>query len=143
MKKLICLAMLFFTSSAFSRQLHNFDEIKTAVADGKLIRIYIDYTACSSSSKLATLPNIAAVYTPNAMAINSEGDIGTYVLYFTMKDPRYPSRPVYQYGRYVISRDNSVTLNFSVLNAADFTKLKGDDTLNCKLNTGVNVFDNE
>ena len=77
------------------------------------------------------------------MAINTAGDIGSYLLYFTTNDPRYPSKAVYQYARFNISSDNSLTLNFGVLNAADYAPLEGNDTLQCKIDNGVNVFIND
>lgn len=143
MKKLLCFTTLFLASTGFANQLHNFDQIKSAVTDGKLIRIYVDYTKCSSSSKQLTVPNNAAIYTPNAMAIGNDGSIGAYVLYFTMKDPRYPAKAVYQYGRYVISSDNSLALTFTVLNAADYSSLEGNTSINCKIDDGAKVFINE
>lgn len=143
MKKLLCFATLLLASTGFASQLHSYDQIKSAVTDGKLIRIYFDYTKCSPSSKQLTLPNNAAVYTPNAMSINTAGDIGSYVLYFTMNDPRYPNKAVYQHGKIAISTDNYITLSVSVLNAADFTLLDRDNTLRCKIDDSAKVFIHE
>jgi hypothetical protein len=139
MKLFLCLFSLLFASSCFSEQLHDFNQIKTAVTDGKLIRILIDYTKCSSAKEVV-VPNNAAVFTPNAMAMTADNRIGSYILYFTMKDPRYPNKPVYQYGRYLIASDNSVKVIFSVLNAADYSTLVGDDSLDCKIDEGAKIF---
>ncbi len=140
MKTLLCFTTLCLAATGFADQLHNFDQIKSAVTKGKLIRIYVDYTKCSSVSKQSIIPNNAAVYTPNAMVITSEGNIGAQILYFTMQDPRYPSKAVYQYGRYVISSDNFLTLTFTVLNAADYTPLEGNSSLHCKIDDGANIY---
>lgn len=142
MKNFICLTALFLASTSFAEELHNFEQIKSAVFEGKLIRILVDYDKCAASSTQKKVGNNYAVFTPNAMAIDNDGNIGTYVLYFTLKDPRYPSKAVYQHGNYVISKDNSITITFTTLNAADYTQLGTADIINCKIDDSAKVFTN-
>jgi hypothetical protein len=146
MKKFIYFATLFLTSSSFAEQLHNFDQIKTAVSQGKLIRILVDYEKCTALTAFSvakTIGNHYAVFTPNAMAIDNEGSIGAYVLYFTLKDPHYPAKPVYQHGNYVLSKDNMLAITFTTLNAADYTPLGTSVTVNCKIDDSAKVFVNQ
>jgi hypothetical protein len=84
--------------------------------------------------------NDAAVFTPNTMAITNDGDIASYILYFTMNDGHYPSRPVYQYGKYLISKNNTFVLTFTSLNAVDYSTLGSSVSLSCKIDEGVKVF---
>lgn len=143
MKKLICLTALFFTLPSFAQQLHNYDQIKAAISQGKLIRIYVDYTKCSMTAGSSMVGNHDAVYTPNAMAITNDGDISSYILYFTLSDPRYPLKPVYQYGQYAIAKDSHLEIRFTTLNAADYIPLGNSSVINCKMDIGVKVFDNQ
>lgn len=140
MKKIICFITLFLASTGFAEQLHNYDQIKTAVSKGKLIRILVDYEKCTALSTQKIVGNHYAVFTPNAIAISNDGNIGTYILYFTLNDPHYPSKAVYQHGNYVISKDNSLAITFTTLNAADYTQLGNSVTINCKIDDSVKVF---
>lgn len=137
---LYCITLL-ASSFCFANQLHNFDQVTSVVRNGKLIRIFIDYTKCSKNNNVI-VPNNAAVYTPNALAWTSEGNIGAYILYFTTKDPRYPAKPVYQYVRYLLSKDNTVKLIFSVFNAADYAVLEEESSILCKIDNGAMIFTN-
>ncbi len=139
MKFLHCLFSLFFVSTCFSEQLHDFTQIKSAVTDGKSIRIFVDYTKCSLP-KEGIVPNNAAVFTPNAMALTADGKIGAYILYFTRKDPRYPNTSVYQYLTYLLANDNTLKLTFSVLSPKDYVPLEDETSIKCKIDDGVNIF---
>lgn len=145
MRKFIIFATLLLTSNSFAEQLHNYDQIKSVVTEGKLIRMLVDYTKCtplstSLSFSKKIVGNDAAVFTPNAMAITNDGDIASYILYFTMNDGHYPSRPVYQYGTYLISKNNTLILTFTSLNAVDYSPLGSSVSINCKIDDGVKVF---
>lgn len=139
MKQYLFLSML-LTTTAFAEQLHNYDQIKSTIEKGREIRLYIDYTKCVLPSKNLTLPNNSATYTPNAMAINTAGEIGSYLLYFTMNDPHYLNKPVYQFFKFVISPNNILTMTSSVLNAADYSFLQDEGTVKCNIDNGVNIF---
>lgn len=146
MKKLLCLTAtsLLLTSAWSAEQLQSFDQIRLAVSTGKLIRILTNYEKCTTLSattmQAKAVANHFAVFTPNALAIDVNGDIGSYLLYFTLKDPMYPNRAVYQHGSYRISKDNTLSVTFASLNAADYTPLGNAVTINCKLNEGFKVF---
>jgi hypothetical protein len=139
MKSFLYGVALLTSSLCFANQLHNFDQVTSVVRNGKLIRIFIDYTKCSKNNNIV-IPNNAAVYTPNALAWTAEGKIGAYLLYFTTKDPRYPAKPVYQYIRYLLSNDNTVKLTFSVFNAADYAVLEEESSIICKIDNGAIIF---
>lgn len=142
MKKFICFITIFLTSSSFAEQLHNFEQIKSAVSTGKLIRILVDYEKCATLAMQKMIGNHYAIFSPNAMAIDNDGNIGSYIFYFTLKDPHYPAKAVYQHGNYVFSKDNSLALTFTTLNAADYTQLGTSVTINCKIEDSVKVFVN-
>lgn len=141
MKNLILFITLLFTSTCYAEQLHNYDQIKSAVDEGKLIRIFVNYTKCTPASLAQKMVgNHDAVYTPNAIAITNEGDIVSYILYFTMNDGRYPSKAIYQYGKYSISNNNTLVLTFTSLNAIDYSPLGNSESLTCKIDDGVKIF---
>lgn len=141
LKSFFCIFILIYSSFGIAEQLHDFNQVKSAVAEGKLIRILVDYTKCSSAKEFVA--NNAAIFTPNAMAMSVDGTIGSYILYFTMKDPRYPGKGVFQYGRYILSNENTVKLIFRTLNAADYTPLDKEESMTCKIDDGAQIFISE
>lgn len=140
MKKFISYIALFISSSSFAAQLHNYEQIVNAVSNGKFIRLVMNYQKCIIAKGVRTIPNNYAVYTPNAMAIDTEGSIGTYLLYFTMNDPSFPSKPVYQYVKFIISKDDNLQMILKDLNPNDYSPLGFEQTLNCKIDDGVTVY---
>ena len=88
------------------------------------------------------VPNDAAVHTMNEVALTTDGDIVNWVMHFTMNKPEFPLKPVYEYIRYVISKDKSVVLSYTTLNATDYTPLGETGTLTCKIDEGAKFFVN-
>ena len=142
MKKLLWLSALLSTISV-AEPLHNYEQIKAAVMEGKYIRLVVNYPKCSAPEGKFKVPNNYAIETPNALAITTEGSIGTYILYFTMYDPQFPLKPVYQYVRYKINKDNTLQMLFADLNAADYAPLGVESSITCKIDDGVTVFSNQ
>ena len=141
MKKLLCLTTLLFVSHCYAEQLHSYDQIKSAIAEGKNIRIYVDYSKCTTSSKQKSMPSYSGVYTPNSITINNDaGYIATSMLHFTLNHPQFLSKPVYEFLRYTITSDNSVVLTETVLNPVDYSPLSNKFVLNCKIDEGTKIF---
>lgn len=140
MKKILYLLPLSMAANCFAGQLHNYDQIINAVSKGKYVRLFMNYQKCTLQKGLNKVPNHFAVFTPNAMAVDDEGNIGTYLLYFTMNDPQYPSKPVYQYIKFKISTNNNLQMTLADLNPADYSPLGFEQTINCKIDEGVLIY---
>ena len=141
MKRLLCLTTLLFASHCYADQLHNYEQIKSAIAEGKNIRIFVDYSKCTSSSKQKGMPNYSGAYTPNEITINNDaGYIAASILHFTMNHPQFPSKSVYEFLRYTISSDNSILLTETVVNPVDYSPLSAKFSLNCKIDDGTKIF---
>lgn len=144
MKLSFWLFILLFTSTCFAEELHDYNAVKVAVLKGQLVRILVDYNQCTISGPKGLVPNNAAVFTPNGMALMANDKIGAYILYFTMRDHMHPGQAVYQYGTYILSNDNTLRIIFTVLNAADYKEFdeKEKVVVDCKMNDGVHIFVN-
>lgn len=141
MKKFTLLASLFLATPIFANQLHNYTAIKTAVSNGKLLRIVIDYTKCDASNLMhMTVGNHDAIFTPNEMTITNEGGVGGMILYFTMKDPQYPAKAIYQYIRYAITPENTLKLYATALDAVNYAELGDEGNMSCQIDTAYKVF---
>lgn len=142
MKRVIFIFLLsIMTGAGFSRELHNYAAVKSAVENGHMLRIAVNYTRCTSQSPAQFIsPNRSAFYTPNAIAIDTKGNIGFYVLYFTNKDGIFPGKNVYEYGRYLISPEGKLDLTFTVFSMPDYNTLGEDYTLSCAIDEGFKVF---
>jgi hypothetical protein len=141
MKKALCLITLLLSANSYAEQLHNYEQIKSATAEGKNIRIFVDYSKCTTSSGQKVMPSYSGAYTPNEVTINNDaGYIAASLLHFTMNNPQFPSKPVYEFIRYSISNDNSVVLTETVLNPVDYSPLTNKFTLNCKIDESTRIF---
>lgn len=141
MRKYVPLVCLFLAANGFAQELHNFDQIKSAITTGKLIRIAVDFSQCSPANKenfLAKYP--FAVFTPNEVVINNDGNIAASLMHFTLNDPNFPAKPVYQFIRYTITADNNVTLSAQVLDAVNYTPITNKFSFNCKIDTGSKIY---
>jgi|SRR5579885_421958 hypothetical protein len=141
MNKLLFATALLFASTSFADQLHNYDQVKSAVVAGKSIRIFIDFSKCATSSKNAHMPSYLGLYSPNEIAINDDaGYIAASLLHFTLNNPAFPSKPVYEFTRYTISNDNTVVMSDTPLNAGDFKPLNEKLTFTCKLDESARIY---
>ena len=139
MKKLALLASLLISTNSIAGELHNFNEVKTAIVTGKTIHIAINFSRCSASNKGMTQSMSIGVFTPNAIAITDH--IATSLTHFTLDNPSFPGKPVYEFVRYTITGDNNVNLTDQVLDAVNYTPISDKVSFNCKLETGAKIFD--
>ncbi len=140
MIKAACMTALACVTPAMAQQLDYYDEIKAAIMKGKSIRIMLNYDKCANSSSWKITGNSYAAYTPNAIAVDSNGIIHASIMNFTMYDGLFPGKPVYEYANYAIDKDNSLSVTWKVLNAADYSQLGNDFTTSCKIGESAIVF---
>ncbi len=139
MKKLLVAPFLFFATTSFSGELHNFAEVKSAVITGKQIHIATDFTKCTSSNKNGAY-GMVGIYAPTELqALDTR--IVTSFMHFTLNNPGFLDKPVYQFVKYTISDDNNLTLSFQVLDARNYSPLSEKKSYVCKLDDGVKIYD--
>lgn len=141
MKKLLILSLLLSSTNIFAAELSNYEEIKSAVVNGKTIRIAINFDQCTTISKATNHVNFGlGIFSPNEIIIDREDHIDASLLHFTMNDPHLPGKSIYQYARYTITQDNIIKLETKALDAATFTPLTDGFTFNCKIATAAKVY---
>jgi hypothetical protein len=138
MKKIILLTALLTSSNCFSDDLRNFNEIKTAATSGKNIHIMIDFAKCTAPS--STQATVTTVFTPNALMIVNNR-ISTSLTHFTLNNPSYSGKPVYEFVKYIVTDDNSVQVTNQVLDAVSYAPLGDTSTFNCKIDAGARFYD--
>ena len=142
MKKFLLLPLLLTATSVFANVLHSYDEIHTAVLDGKSIRIAIDFDKCIPHNTVKQRPSFGiGIFTPNEIVIESDGSIGASVLHFTLNEPHAPSKPIYQFARYIITSDNNVNLSAKALDAVTYTPISDGFSFDCKIDSGAKIYD--
>lgn len=141
MKKIFILSLLALNTNIFANELINYAEIKSAITEGKSIRIAVDFDKCEltagSFNKLQSFG--LGIFSPNEIAIDN-GHIAASLLHFTMSDPHMPNKPIYQFLKYIITQDNMINLTTKSLDAVNFTPLSNGFTFNCKINTAAKVY---
>jgi hypothetical protein len=141
-KKLLLTPFLFvaITANSFANELHHFSEVKSAVMQGKAIRIITDFSKCSSFNKETVPPIRVGGFTPNKIQV-IDSRILTSFTHFTLSDPRFPDRAVFEFVRYVLTEDNNLTLSYQTLDARNYAVLTEKVSFNCKMGTGFKVYD--
>jgi hypothetical protein len=139
MKKLFLLASLLLTSTSFANELHHYNDVKAAVITGKTIHIAVDLSSCIASSKEMAQSTSIGVFTPNAIQVNNN-HIATSLTHFTLNNPNFPGKPVYEFVRYTITEDNNVNLTDQVLDAVNYAPLSPKISFNCKIDTSAKIY---
>ena len=133
MKKYLLLAGMLLMTNAYSVQLHNYLQIKDAVANGKQVRIVTDFSKCISDANQGNRPNFSGAFTPNEIIINNDADyITASLMHFTLNHPTSPGQPIYEFNRYVLTNTGELTLSMTALNAANYTPIAAKVTWHCK-----------
>lgn len=135
MKKLALLVSFLISTNSVAGELHNFNEVKTAIVSGKTIHIAIDFSKCSASNKGIAQSMSIGVFTPTAIVVTDH--IATSLTHFTLNN----GKPVYEFVRYTITDDNNVNVTNQVLDAVNYTPIADKSAFNCKLETGAKIFD--
>lgn len=139
MKKLIFLAVLLSTTNSFADELHDFDEIKAAVITGKTIHIAIDFTKCSTPNKKMAQSVFVGVFTPDALMVVND-HVSTSLTHFTLNNPGFLGKPVYEFARYTITYKNDVNLTTQVLDAINYKPLSEVVSFGCKIESGAKIY---
>jgi len=140
-KKLFLLSSLFIVTNTFAAELHNFDQVKSVVTTGKSIRISIDFTKCTPEKNAVTQDTMnLGIFTPNEIIVDSNGRIDASLMHFTLNDPNFPDKPIYQFVRYTLTSDNNVNLATQLLDATNYASLKDKVSFDCKIDTGAHIY---
>lgn len=54
-------------------------------------------------------------------------------MYFTLNDPYFPTKPVYEYIRYTMTSDNNLNLSYQALDATTYMPLTDKFLFDCKI----------
>lgn len=139
MKKLILIGGLFLTTSSFATVLHNYNDITSALTNGKSIHLVTEFAKCNAPDKLATQVMSIGIVTPNEIGITND-HIATAFTHFTVNDPYFPYKPVNEFVRYTITPDNNMNISLKIFDAATYTLLKDDISFNCKIDESTKVY---
>ncbi len=138
MKLYTLLPSLLLSTLSFANELPHFSDIKSAVIHGQTIHITIDLSKCISASN-KNGPELISVYTPKAIQVFNKY-MATSLTHFTLNNHSMPNKPVYDYVKYKIADDDTLTLTYQVLNANDFTPMTDKSIYTCLLENGVTVY---
>lgn len=137
MKKLTLLSLLILSTTSSAKELHNYAEIKSAAINGKNIHIMVDFSQCTSEHP-AKFTNIG-VFTPNAIQILNKY-MATSLTHFTLNNPGFQDKPVYEFVRYTITDQNEVILTAQVLDAIDYHPLSGKMIFHCAIDSAAKFY---
>ena len=140
MQKLILIGGLLFTTSGFATVLHNYNEISSALTNGKTIHFVTDFSQCNAQNKPAELTTMSVgIFTPNEIGLTND-HIATALTHFTVNDPYFPGKPVVEFSRYTITQDDNMNVALKVFDAATYALLKDNISFDCKIDQATKVY---
>jgi hypothetical protein len=136
MKKILfCLLLALPSLDVFADELKNFDELKSAIQNGKTIKLVFLLNKCEPSREKV----LTAVSSPTSFMLFDDR-ISTSVLRFTRNEPRYLGKSIFEFFTYTFSQDNHMLLRLDFLNAPDYALLGNAPELNCVIGSSVKIF---
>lgn len=145
-------ALVFFPL-AQAGELTSYDAVLANLrTDNPITKIWIDFDECTTVSDSATIPNYDQVsFIPKEFIVNSDNQIISTSLHFALLDQPtvdpLPSVPVsnvlpsYQYIKYLIANDNSLTLTITLLNVNRLPSVPNVlDSFKCQLGSSARIF---
>lgn len=137
MKKSIIIALLISSTPIFAKKLQDYDQIKSAVLNGKTIHIVIDFSLCTSNEK--TTPKNKGVFRPNTMQV-MDHHIATSFRHFTLDNPAYPDKPLYEFVRYTIADTNKVKVTYQMLDVMNLSPLSRKMLFDCEIEVAAKFY---
>lgn len=140
MKKLLLLSSLCVLSTAgFAGELNDYEAIKNALTNGQSVRLVTNFAQCTTLSPTVLKTMMVGIFTPNEIGF-TDNHIATSMTHFTMNDPFFPNKPVFEFARYTITPDNNISVSLQVLEAPTYIQLMDKISFNCKINEAVKVY---
>lgn len=134
---MILSALVVLSSGVQAEQLTTLTEMADAISQGKRITLVTNIQECNSQ-KPPLIP-IAASAQPNAFLVIDNSRISTSVNHFTLDSPFARGNPAFEFVKYSINADGTVSIKNTVMNAINYQKLASHQ-IDCTLNKGFKVF---
>jgi len=139
-KKALAVSLLMLAGTAFADSLPDYNAVKSAVNEGKMIRIAIHFAKCHAVQSSIPAVDGVGVFTPNEVVLASDGRVVASLTHFTQNDPNFPKRSTYQHVQYILNADNHLKLTAVVLSAGDFAPLTQEAIVDCEMGSGVKIY---
>ncbi|KTD10774.1 VirK protein [Legionella gratiana] len=138
MQKITLSALALFSSVIYAEQLTTFADIADAVSQGKKITLVMNLQECISP-KMPSNSIIGSVR-PNAFLVINNSRITASDRHFTLDNPTAMGNPTFEYIKYNINSDGSVSIKNTVMNATNYQQIASYQ-VDCELNKGFKAFD--
>jgi hypothetical protein len=136
MNKMVLSVLALLSSVVHADQLATFTDIADAVSQGKKITLVMNLQECTSQNPMGSI--IGSV-TPNAFIVIGNNRITTSVRHFTLESPFARGNPTFEFVKYNINSDGSVSIKNTVMNATNYQQL-ATFQIDCTLSKGFKAF---
>lgn len=137
-RKLFILALVMTSSSLSASQLNDYGAIAFAIAEGSGLRVVFDMSHCQTDYPMK-IEAVGSITVKDAMVIKNKY-ITFSNLHFTLNEPRFKGKAVYESSKFILNTDNQMSLDISVLDAKTFDELGEQTHISCPLNQGVHFY---
>ncbi|MCE0723442.1 VirK family protein [Legionella resiliens] len=137
MKRMILSALFALSSVVHAEQLTTFTDMADAISQGKKITLVMSIQECSSQK----MPSSSLIGTaqPDAFLIIDNNRITTSISHFTLDSSIARGNPTFEFVKYSINADGSVSIKNTIMNAINYQQLASHQ-IDCTLNKGFKVF---
>lgn len=140
MKKLyILISICLFATASHAGVLRSYLDVTYAVINGRPIHFVIDFPKCASENHDVPKKFRLFMASPNMVAV-LEDHVAASASHFTLANPDFIERPVYEYGKFTVTPENTVKLVYQVLDALTYVPLAPAKTFECQMGLGAKIY---
>ena len=136
MRRIVLAAVALFSLNAHADELKTFADVASALSQGKKITFVMDLQQCRADKPL---PAVVGSVTPNAIMMIASERITASDRHFTLNNPAAAGTAVFEYSKYDIRAEGSVSIKATTLDAANYQQLASVQ-VDCGLGEGFRVF---
>ncbi|AWN74035.1 VirK family protein [Legionella anisa] len=137
MKKMILSVLFALSSVVHAEQLTTFTDMADAISQGKKITLVMNIQECSSQKMPST--SLIGATQPDAFMIIDNNRITASMKHFTLDNPISRGKPTFEYLKYNINADGSVSIKSTMMDATNYQQI-AIHQMDCTLNKGFKVF---
>jgi len=132
----ITLLFLALSTTVFAKQLKSFDAVKQAINSGQQLEFVTELNHCSPALK----KKITGSFKPNSVIIIGDNRIIASHKHFTLSHNEPKGMPIFEFIKYTLTPDNTLTLAKTVLDAKTLAPTGKTTKLTCKLQEGARIY---
>lgn len=136
----LCIFSLITLELFAAKQLNNFAEVQDAVLSGSSINLVTELGLCKTNSHVLDKDSFVSVKL-DKIKLTQNKKLTASSLHYTLNNPRYKNKPVYEHMVYKVFADGYAVLTYSPILDNPSQQPEFITTIHCQLNNGIKLFE--